>query len=93
MRRVILALVIAMVMVGGCGDTTEGQGTEFIDLTTALSVVAGFAGFLIGIVMWLLRRMIHANDADHREFRSDIKKLLAGEVPWAKTGEDPARDK
>ncbi len=44
---------------------------------------------LAGVIAWFLRREIGNNDASHlelrgdiKELRSDIKKLLAGDVAW-----------
>ena len=44
---------------------------------------------LFGIIAWFLRREITRNDDAHRELRADVKvvetdvkKLLAGDVPW-----------
>ena len=57
----------------------------------ALSVAAWVAtgmiaiiAVLAGVVTWFLRREIRNNDAAHADLRTDVKKLLEGDVAWVK---------
>ena len=67
------------------------MGTVTIELPAAVSVAAwAFTGLLsvvavlFGIIIWFLRREIKNNDAAHAELRTDVKKLLEGDVAWVK---------
>jgi len=60
-----------------------------IELGAAVTWLLGALVVLFGIIAWFLRREITRNDEAHRELRADIKvvetdvkKLLAGDVPW-----------
>ncbi len=60
-----------------------------IELGAAVSWLLGALVVLFGIIAWFLRREITRNDEAHRELRADVKvvetdvkKLLAGDVPW-----------
>lgn len=60
-----------------------------IELGAAVAWLLGALVVLFGIIAWFLRREITRNDEAHRELRADIKvvetdvkKLLAGDVPW-----------
>ena len=62
-----------------------------IELPTAVSAAAwvitillGVLAGLFGVIVWFLRREIRNNDAAHQELRTDIKKLLEGDVAWIK---------
>ena len=58
-----------------------------IEIPTALTaavwvmtvMLAGMAA-LTGTVVWFLKREIKTNDEAHKELRSDVKKLLAGQA-------------
>ena len=60
-----------------------------IELGAAVAWLLGALVFLFGVIAWFLRRELTRNDEAHRELRADIKvvetdvkKLLAGDVPW-----------
>ena len=60
-----------------------------IELGAAVAWLLGALVILFGIIAWFLRREITRNDDAHRELRADIKvvetdvkELLAGDVPW-----------
>ena len=50
-----------------------------------ITVLLATLTLLAGIVTWFLRSDIKNNDEAHRELRSDIKKLLEGDVVWVRT--------
>ena len=63
-----------------------------IELGAAVAWLLGALVVLFGVIAWFLRREITRNDDAHRELRADIKvvetdvkKLLAGDVPWVAT--------
>ena len=53
-----------------------------IELGAAVSFALAAIVVLLGIIAWFLRREIKNNDAAHAELRADVKRLLAGDVPW-----------
>ncbi len=60
-----------------------------VELGAAVAWLLGALVVLFGIIAWFLRREITRNDDAHRELRADVKvvetdvkKLLAGDVPW-----------
>ena len=60
-----------------------------VELGAAVAWLLGALVVLFGIIAWFLRREITRNDEAHRELRADVKvvetdvkKLLAGDVPW-----------
>ncbi len=60
-----------------------------IELGAAVAWLLGVLVVLFGIIAWFLRREVTRNDEAHRELRADVKvvetdvkKLLAGDVPW-----------
>ncbi len=60
-----------------------------IEIGAAIAWLLGALVVLFGIIAWFLRREIARNDEAHRELRADVKvvetdvkKLLAGDVPW-----------
>ena len=66
--------------------------TISIELGAAVAWLLGALVVLFGVIAWFLRREITRNDDAHRELRADIKvvetdvkKLLAGDVPWVAT--------
>ena len=63
-----------------------------IELPAAVSVAAwiiaalfAVVGALFAVIAWFLRREIRNNDEAHKELRADVKKLLAGDVPWVRS--------
>ena len=91
MKRVILVLVLTLVATVCAAQTESAVQTQdevsdaagqsvAIDLTLALSLLA----FVASAAAWWVRREVLANEAAHREFRDDIKKLLSGDVAWLK---------
>ena len=68
---------------------TNAAPSISVELGAAVAWMLGALVVLFGIIAWFLRREITRNDEAHRELRADIKvvetdvkKLLAGDVPW-----------
>ena len=53
-----------------------------IELNAAISFALAAVVVLLGIIAWFLRREIKNSDAAHAELRTDVKRLLTGDVPW-----------
>jgi len=92
MKRLILVLLLTLVVTAGAIHAQDAAQTQdaaqndaagqlvAIDLTLALSLL----GSVASVVWWWVLREIRANEAAHREFRDDIKKVLSGDVAWLK---------